>query len=244
MKHIISFSGGKDSTAMTLMLLEREREKYEIVFCDTGKEFPEMYRHIDKIERYIDKSITVVKNDKSFDYWMFDHVKKNKNAKNPIGFGWALLFKSRWCTNYMKTGVITKYLSNSYGKNNYIEHIGIAFDEYGRYNDKLSNKYKNYPLVEWKITEGEALKYCYDRGFDWEGLYTRFNRVSCWCCPFANLKELRNLYVFYPELWEKLKDMDNRSWNSFRERYSVQDLEDRFREEIKRTGVNFDRLVK
>ena len=42
-KHIVSFSGGKDSTAMLLMMLEKKMQVDEIIFCDTGKEFPQMY---------------------------------------------------------------------------------------------------------------------------------------------------------------------------------------------------------
>lgn len=53
MEHIISFSGGKDSTAMLLMMLENNMPIDEIIFCDTGKEFPQMYDHIEKVQKYI-----------------------------------------------------------------------------------------------------------------------------------------------------------------------------------------------
>lgn len=43
MKHIVQFSGGKDSTCMLLMMLEHNMPVDEIIFCDTGKEFPGMY---------------------------------------------------------------------------------------------------------------------------------------------------------------------------------------------------------
>lgn len=53
MEHIVSFSGGKDSTAMLLMMLEKNMLIDEIIFCDTGKEFPQMYEHIEKVQKYI-----------------------------------------------------------------------------------------------------------------------------------------------------------------------------------------------
>ena len=53
MENVISFSGGKDSTAMLLMMLEKNMPIDEIIFCDTGKEFPQMYDHIDKVQKYI-----------------------------------------------------------------------------------------------------------------------------------------------------------------------------------------------
>ena len=49
MKHIVSFSGGKDSTAMLLRMVEENMQIDDIVFCDTGKEFPQMYEHIKKV---------------------------------------------------------------------------------------------------------------------------------------------------------------------------------------------------
>ena len=38
--HLVSFSGGKDSTAMLLGMLERDMKIDCILFCDTGLEFP------------------------------------------------------------------------------------------------------------------------------------------------------------------------------------------------------------
>ena len=46
MKHIVQLSGGKDSTAMLLMMLERGMPVDEILFCDTGVEFPAMALHL------------------------------------------------------------------------------------------------------------------------------------------------------------------------------------------------------
>ena len=34
-----------------------------------------------------------------------------------------------------------------------------------------------------------------------------------------------------PDLWERLKDMDNRAYNQYRADYSVQDLENKFKQE-------------
>lgn len=213
-------------------MLERESNYHykpidEIIFCDTGKEFPEIYRHIDKIEKDIDRPITRLIPEKSFDYWMFEHEKTKGKHIGKKGYGWGDM-RARWCTAYFKREVLNKYIKNKYG-NNYTEYVGIAYDEFNRY-EKTQNGHKKYPLIEQKITEGMALKYCYDKGYDWDGLYTHFDRVSCWCCPLKNQRELYMLYSFYPELWAELKDMDSRAWNQFKRDYSVQDLEDKFKE--------------
>ena len=152
MKNIVSFSGGKDSTAMLLMMIEKGIEVHEIIFCDTTVEFPEMYEHIKKVEEYIKMPITILKAEHNYEYMMFDYVKKK-------------------------------------GKN-----------------------------------KGQ-------KGYDWGGLYEKFSRVSCWCCPLQSLKELRILYKDFPHLWKILKEWDSRAKRKFRADYSVQELEEKFKKE-------------
>lgn len=53
MRNVVQFSGGKDSTAMLLMMLEKNMPIDDIIFCDTGKEFPQIYEHIEKVNKYI-----------------------------------------------------------------------------------------------------------------------------------------------------------------------------------------------
>lgn len=89
MKHIVSFSGGKDSTAMLLKMIENNMKIDEILFCDTVKEFPQMYEHIKKVEDYIKRPITKIKAEKSFDYYMFEHIKTKGKNKGQKGYGWS-----------------------------------------------------------------------------------------------------------------------------------------------------------
>ena len=51
--HVVSLSGGKDSTAMLLRMIEEGMRIDLIMFCDTGLEFPALYRHLDKLEKEI-----------------------------------------------------------------------------------------------------------------------------------------------------------------------------------------------
>ena len=48
--HAVSLSGGKDSTAMLLMMLERGMPIDAVLYADTGMEFPEMYDHLSKVD--------------------------------------------------------------------------------------------------------------------------------------------------------------------------------------------------
>ena len=67
--YVCSFSGGKDSTAMLLRLLEEGMPVDIVLFCDTGLEFPQLYRHVDKVEHDIGREITRVKAPHDFEYY-------------------------------------------------------------------------------------------------------------------------------------------------------------------------------
>ena len=214
-RYYVSFSGGKDSTAMLLMLLEKGYQVDEILFADTGMEFDEVYRHIKKVENFIGRKIMRLKNNEySFEQGLRD-------------YGWAH-FSNRWCTGMLKKGILNPYVA--WKKR--VMYVGIAADEVKRLKPK---KTLRYPLAEWGITEKDALEYCYEKGFDWEGLYEKFDRLSCYVCPFKNLKELKTLYLYYPKYWNKLKELDKVAKNrgyKFRYKSNVEELEERFKREV------------
>lgn len=230
--HIVSLSGGKDSTAMLLRMLEEGWQVDLILFCDTGLEFAGMYHHIDKLEKYIGRTITRLKSEKSFEYFFFEHSPKRKNPAlvGYKGFSWSGP-RNRWCTAVLKTRVIDAYLAKLAKDYEIIQYIGIAADEPQRIRNYC------YPLVEWGMTESDCLDYCKERGFDWDGLYDIFSRVSCWCCPLQSYDELRKLRRHFPELWAKLRDWDSRTWRTFLKHYSVEQLEIRFAFEEERLAA-------
>lgn len=236
--YIVSFSGGKDSTAMLLRLLELGKPINEVVFCDTYKEFPQMYEHIEKVKKVVEKhniKFTELRNERTFDEWMFSYTPKRRNPEafrakygEAIGKSWATS-RARWCTGELKIKLMNKYFLEKRKAYNLYKYVGIAADELKRM-ERENQKEEGalFPLVEWGWTEEDCLNYCYSLGYDWGGLYNIFKRVSCWCCPLQPLEELRKLRTNFPELWEELKDMDRRTWLNFKEDYSVEDLEKRF----------------
>ena len=144
--------------------------------------------------------------------------------------------KVRWCTGQLKTHLIAKEDVRLDKEKNVLHHIGIAADEAHRCK---SDEHLRYPLVEWGITEAQALQICYDRGFDWGGLYEIYHRASCWCCPLQRIGELKKLRRYHPDLWARLLDMDNRAramfgpgpLGQFKQNWSVARLEERFARE-------------
>lgn len=236
--YVISFSGGKDSTAMLLRLLELGSQINEVVFCDTYKEFPQMYKHIEGIKKVVEDhkiKFTELRSDKTFDYWLLEYEPKRRNLEafrqkygDAKGYSWADT-RIRWCTNIMKIGLMDKYFKELNKQYQVITYIGIAADEEKRMERKNQKKQGNkYPLVEWGWSEADCLEYCYSLGYDWDGLYKIFDRVSCWCCPLKSLEEMRKLRKHFPDLWEELREMDAQTWRQFRKDFSVEELEKRF----------------
>lgn len=171
---------------------------------------------------------------------MFDRPLQRKRAierrialgQTTTGYGWPGT-RVRWCTGHLKTHLIHKEVTRLKEEKNAIHYVGIAADECSRCKDD------RYPLVEWGITEAQALQICYDRGFDFGGLYRIYNRASCWCCPLQRIGELRKLRVHHPELWAHLLDMDTRALKQFgrtplgrfRPGWTVAELDERFSRE-------------
>lgn len=54
--HVISFSGGKDSTAMLLRMMELGYQIDEVIWCDTTIEFPAMYDHVNKVRKIVEEN--------------------------------------------------------------------------------------------------------------------------------------------------------------------------------------------
>lgn len=82
--HVVSLSGGKDSTAMLLKMIENNMQIDIILFCDTGLEFPKMYEHLDKLEKHIGRKITRIKAKQDFEYLFSEHKIKRKRSEKFI----------------------------------------------------------------------------------------------------------------------------------------------------------------
>lgn len=135
--HVVSFSGGKDSTAMLLHMMELGMKIDIVLYCDTWMEFPAMYRHVEKIKKIVEDAgikFVTLKNELSFKYLMLEHQPERrlstqeKIGGNPKGYSWAGS-RSRWCTSKLKTELLKKYKQDLNEQYNVIEYVGLAADE-------------------------------------------------------------------------------------------------------------------
>ena len=203
-----------------------------------------MYAHLQEVDEYLHRErglhITTLKHPKGFEWLMFEQpkistsalAKRERMGLPPYGNGWPGI-KVRWCCGQLKVHLVEQELKRLALGRKFVQYIGIAADEAGRCKE---NKGKRYPLVDWGIDEAQALQICYDRGFDFGGLYEIYHRASCFCCPFQRIEELRQLRLHHPLLWDKLLEMDKRAgeqfganpWGQFKQHWSVAELDERF----------------
>ena len=147
MKNILSFSGGKDSTYLAIYLVENSYPLDEAVMFDTGWEFPQMYKHIEKMRAYLENhnvELTVLKPKRSFDYLMTEKLVKERNGGGcHYGYSWCGLKGCRWGTTE-KTAALDEYSQRNDGA---IVYIGIAADEPERL-EKERKLFKRFPLED------------------------------------------------------------------------------------------------
>ncbi|MBU1568449.1 MAG: phosphoadenosine phosphosulfate reductase family protein [Proteobacteria bacterium] len=192
---IISLSGGKDSTALLLKHLENEIPIHKVFWFDTGWEFPQMYDHLDKLERYTGMKIERLQSPKKFD----DLIKK---------YRWPSAGR-RWCTSE-KTAAAKRFIKTLDPDYVYLDTIGFAIGEENRTLKKtVYERWTFFPLIDyWRMTEPECLGFCKGHGFDWGGLYELMDRVSCFCCPLSKKSEVRAVKNHFPELWNRMVEME------------------------------------
>lgn len=203
------WSGGKDSTFMIWKLLEDKYPLDEIIFCDTGWEFPQMYEYILRVQNYIKenfnfKNITKLNWKKGKEIWnRWAETEFKKGRYKGLKRGFPFSFGMSWCSRELKINPVKKYLKQNYLDRQIYVYIGLSYNEKHRI---LKTKiFKNvqylYPLIDWKIRENETNLYLKNIGL-YNDLYNYFDRLGCYICPKQSLKRLYILYKYFPELWQ------------------------------------------
>lgn len=234
--YVASFSGGKDSLAMVLRLMEDKCPLTHVVFFDTGMEFNSIYRNIDRMQKICEEKriiFHIIRPKTDFLTQMLIKPVCEGKCKEHYGYEWCGGC-CRWRTSD-KISMINDYLKSLDGK--IVQYVGIAADE----PDRIKNENnKLYPLVKWGWKESDCLEYCYRQGWNWNeetsvtktgyvDLYKILKRVSCWCCKNKNLKELKAIYDYLPYYWGLLKGLQSRISLPFRsDGKTIFDLEKRF----------------
>ena len=190
-RHILSLSGGKDSTALAIFMRDRIPEM-EYVFCDTEQELPETYEYLDKLEVYLGKKIEHLKHEGKG----FDELLQSRRGFLPSA-------QARWCTEYLKIKPFEKYV----GDDKCYSYVGIRADEPHRkgYISTKPNIAAVYPFIEAGITKADVFRVLDESGLGVPEYYRWRSRSGCYFCFFQQRIEWVGLLENHPDLFEKAK---------------------------------------
>jgi len=187
MNKIVALSGGKDSTAMALGLVEFEPDNYEFCITTTGRELPIMNDHWKKLELLLNKPLIKVKAPT-----LVQLILKYKTLPN---------WRMRFCTRQIK---IEPFMSYVISKAPAITYIGIRADEVIGDNARegtdwngVNNVQQNFPLVRWGWGKNKVLSYLKEKSVEIP------KRTDCDWCFFQRLIEWYELWRDYPEQFKE-----------------------------------------
>lgn len=197
----VSFSGGKDSTAMLLRLLELGAQVDRIVFADTGFEFADLHAYIDRIEKHINRKVIRLQPEKGlWEKWFYGKTTRGKHVGKPRGFPFYAY--GCWYSREAKIKPLQKAMVDAK-----VIYVGIAADEAHRCS---SDGFVRYPLVEWGWTERDCVDYLRRKGL-MNPLYEDYNRLGCYLCPKQSMASLHSLWRTNPTLWSRTRRWDEES---------------------------------
>ena len=186
-RHILGISGGKDSTALAV-LLHKEIPDMEYFFCDTKKELAETYEYLDRVKARLGIEITYLSPERGFDHWL------------EIYDGYLPSPTSRWCTNMMKIKPLEAFI----GDDEAVSYIGIRADEdRDGYISTKPNIKPVYPFKERGLVKADIIQLLEDSGIGLPKYYEWRSRSGCFFCFFQRQYEWVMLHERHPDLFWK-----------------------------------------
>lgn len=240
-RHILSFSGGKDSTALAFYLLSEYpdiAERLEVVFCDTGTELPETY---DYIRRFEAVTGLTVKRINALEYSL--HKVDDKRERNAFDLILGELYgdflprpSMRWCTRELKIKPFEAYIG---GERAY-SYIGLRAEEKREGYQQTApqgprggkpvvisekpNILPVYPFREDNLDLHDIKAILDDSGLGLPPYYEWRSRSGCYFCFYQQIGEWQGLKENHPELFEKAKAYESPG-NTWVQGRSLEDIE-------------------
>lgn len=194
-KHVLGLSGGKDSAALAVYMRQHYPElDIDYFFTDTGKELPEVYEFLGKLEGFLGKPILRINPNRGFDFWL-----KQYNDFLPSA-------QTRWCTRQLKLKPFEEWINPVLDKGFTVySYVAIRADEPYRegYNAKQKNLYIRLPFKEDGIDKPGVSEILESSGLGWPKYYEWRSRSGCTFCFYQQKIEWVRLKERHPEAFEE-----------------------------------------
>ena len=176
----VSFSGGKDSTVVSDLVIKALGMPQIIhMYGDTTLEFPVTEVYSERFRKNHPKTPFLSSRNKEKDFYDMCEV---------IGPPSRVM---RWCCTVFKTGALNKKISTTFkDKKRVLTFYGIRRSEstsrskYDRVAEspKISKQVVVSPIIDWY--DFDIWLYLITTGIDFNDAYRLgYSRVGCWCCP-------------------------------------------------------------
>ena len=184
-RHIVNLSGGKDSTALAILLRGR-LPQVEYVFCDTHTELPETYDYLERLEAYLQQPIVRLNPQRGFDHWLEMYGGMLPSAR------------ARWCTRKLKIEPLEAYV----GDDTVWSYVGIRADEQrSGYVSTKSNITPVFPYKELGYGIADVQRLLHESGLGLPDYYEWRQRSGCTFCFFQRSGEWVGLLERHPQLF-------------------------------------------
>ena len=196
-RHVLGLSGGRDSAALAVFMRDARPDiSIDYFFTDTGKELPEVYEFLVKLEGFLGKPITRLNPDRDFDFWLrqFNNFLPSQQA--------------RWCTRKLKLQPFEEWVRPMLDAGDTVySYVAIRADEEYRegYSSKRDKLIVRLPLKEAGIDKAGVLELLDGAGIGLPAYYEWRTRSGCTFCFFQQKIEWGRLMERHPQYFEEAK---------------------------------------
>ncbi|KLE34077.1 phosphoadenosine phosphosulfate reductase family protein [Aurantiacibacter luteus] len=196
-RHVLGISGGRDSAALAVYMRQTAPElEIEYFFTDTGKELPEVYEFLGRLEGFLGKPILRLNPDRDFDFWLQEY---NNFLPSP---------QTRWCTRQLKIKPFEAWLRPALANGEQINsYVAIRSDEDYRegYVSGQDNLKVHLPFRQAGIDKAGVMEILEAAGLGLPDYYRWRSRSGCTFCFYQQKIEWARLLEEHPDAFEEAK---------------------------------------
>lgn len=199
-RHVLGLSGGKDSAALAVYMRQAHPElDIEYFFTDTGKELPEVYEFLGRLEGYLGKPIERLNPRRDFDFWLREY---NHFLPSP---------QTRWCTRQLKLIPFEQWIKPMLAAGEKVtSYVAIRADEDYRegYSSKQANLSVKLPFRDDGVNKAGVMDILESSGVGYPKYYEWRSRSGCTFCFYQQKIEWVRLKERHPESFEEAKALE------------------------------------